>query len=42
VRGRCEGAALAPGTRVQVRLVDADATTRRIGFRLEDDQGTAP
>jgi exoribonuclease R len=41
VRGRCEGAALTPGTRVQVRLVEADAATRRIAFRLEDGRGTA-
>ena len=41
VRGRCEGAALAPGTRVPVRLVEADVAARRIGFRLEDGEGTA-
>jgi exoribonuclease R len=48
VRGRCEGAALTPGTRVRVRLEDADVAGRRIGFRLdgerdgEPDGGTAP
>ncbi len=41
VRGRCEGAALAPGTRVQVRLLEADVAARRIAFRLEDGTGSA-
>jgi exoribonuclease R len=36
VRGRCEGTGLAPGTRVRVRLTQADVAARRIGFRLED------
>jgi exoribonuclease R len=39
VRGRCEGAALTPGTRVRVRLEEADVPGRRIAFRL-DDGGT--
>jgi exoribonuclease R len=40
VRGRCEGAALTPGTRVRVRLEAADVAGRRIALRLEDG-GTA-
>jgi exoribonuclease R len=36
VRGRCDGAALTPGTRVHVRLEEADVAGRRIRFRLED------
>jgi exoribonuclease R len=35
VRGRCEGAALAPGTRVRVRLEEADVAGRTIRFRLD-------
>jgi exoribonuclease R len=34
IRGRCEGAALAPGTRVRVRLEEADAGRRRVRFGL--------
>ena len=36
VRGRCEGAGLTPGTRVQVRLAEVDVVARRIAFRLEE------
>jgi exoribonuclease R len=36
VRGRCDGAGLTPGTRVRVRLQEADVAGRRIGFRLEE------
>jgi exoribonuclease R len=36
VRGRCDGAALTPGTRVRVRLDAADVAERRIRFRLEE------
>ena len=36
VRGRCEGAALTSGTRVRVRLEEADVAGRRIRFRLDD------
>ena len=36
IRGRCEGAALTPGTRVHVRLAEIDVAGHRIGFRLED------
>jgi exoribonuclease R len=32
VRGRCTGAGLRPGTRVDVRLDEADVATRTIGF----------
>jgi exoribonuclease R len=32
VRGRCTGAGLRPGTRVNVRLDEADVATRTIGF----------
>jgi exoribonuclease R len=35
VRGRCEGAGLTPGTRVHVRLEEADIRGRTIRFRLE-------
>ena len=35
VRGRCEGAALTPGTRVQVRLEEADVAGRTIRFGLD-------
>jgi exoribonuclease R len=38
VRGRCDGDGLRPGTRVRVRLEEADVTGRRIRFRL--DEGT--
>jgi exoribonuclease R len=34
VRGRCEGAALTPGTRVHVRLEEADVDGRTVRFRL--------
>jgi exoribonuclease R len=36
VRGRCQGDALTPGTRVRVRLEEADVVGRRIRFRLVD------
>jgi exoribonuclease R len=36
VRGRCSGPGLTPGTRVQVRLEEADATGRSIRFSLLD------
>lgn len=39
VRGRCEGSSLEPGTRVRVRLEEADAAARRVRFRLD---GEAP
>jgi exoribonuclease R len=35
VRGRCAGAGLTPGTRVQVRLEEADVGGRAIRFRLD-------
>jgi exoribonuclease R len=35
VRGRCEGAALTPGTRVRVRLEEADVAGRGVRFRLD-------
>jgi exoribonuclease R len=35
VRGRCEGAGLTPGTRVRVRLDEADVASRSIRFSLE-------
>jgi exoribonuclease R len=38
VRGRCDGDGLRPGTRVRVRLEEADVAGRRIRFRL--DEGT--
>jgi exoribonuclease R len=38
VRGRCVGVGLAPGTRVQVRLEEADVAGRSIRFTT---QGTA-
>jgi exoribonuclease R len=40
VRGRCDGAALTPGTRVHVRLEEADVAGRRIRFRLEEEATT--
>jgi exoribonuclease R len=40
VRGRCDGAALAPGTRVHVRLEEADVAGRRIRFRLDGEETT--
>ena len=42
VRGRCEGAALTPGTRVHVRLEAADVPGRSVRFRLEDIAQTPP
>jgi exoribonuclease R len=39
VRGRCEGPGLTPGTRVRVRLEEADVAARRIRFLLD---GGAP
>lgn len=36
IRGRCEGAALTPGTRVRVRLEAADVTDRSVRFRLAE------
>ncbi|GAA3179749.1 RNB domain-containing ribonuclease [Blastococcus jejuensis] len=36
IRGRCEGAALAPGTRVRVRLEAADVADRSVRFRLAE------
>ncbi len=43
VRGRCDGAALRPGTRVRVRLTEADVAGRSVHFRLEEFpvEGTA-
>jgi exoribonuclease R len=38
VRGRCDGTGLQPGTRVRVRLTQADVAGRRIGFGLEDGE----
>jgi exoribonuclease R len=36
VRGRCTGAGLRPGTRVRVRLEEADVATRTIRFSTTD------
>jgi exoribonuclease R len=36
VRARCTGAGLTPGTRVRVRLAEADVTARTVRFELED------
>jgi exoribonuclease R len=36
VRGRCEGAALVPGSRVRVRLEEADVAGRSVRFRLAE------
>jgi exoribonuclease R len=36
VRGRCTGEGLTPGTRVRVRLVEADVVARVVRFELED------
>ncbi|MCW2636660.1 MAG: Ribonuclease, partial [Blastococcus sp.] len=35
VRGRCTGEGLTPGTRVRVRLTDADVAARTVRFELE-------
>jgi hypothetical protein len=35
VRGRCAGPGLKPGTRVRVRLEEADVAGRKISFRTE-------
>jgi exoribonuclease R len=35
VRGRCSGQGLTPGTRVRVRLVEADVVARTMRFELE-------
>ena len=35
IRGRCTGEGLTPGTRVRVRLADADAVARTVRFELE-------
>jgi exoribonuclease R len=35
VRGKCTGEGLRPGTRVRVRLEDADVTARTVRFALE-------
>jgi exoribonuclease R len=34
VRGRCTGTGLRPGTRIEVRLVEADVAARRIRFEV--------
>jgi exoribonuclease R len=34
VRGRCTGEGLRPGTRVRVRLEEADAAARTVRFAL--------
>ena len=36
VRGRCTGEGLRPGTRVRVRLEQADVTARTVRFALEE------
>jgi exoribonuclease R len=36
VRGRCTGAGLTPGTRVRVRLEDADVAARTVRFQLAE------
>jgi exoribonuclease R len=38
VRGRCTGAGLRPGTRVRVRLEEADVAARRVRFALEEER----
>ncbi len=35
IRGRCTGEGLAPGTRVQVRLEEADVAGRTVRFSLD-------
>jgi exoribonuclease R len=35
VRGRCTGTTLTPGTRVRVRLVEADVAARKVRFELD-------
>ncbi len=42
VRGRCEGAGLRPGTRVRVRLEEADVAGRRVRFALSDPGSAGP
>jgi hypothetical protein len=34
VRAKCAGTGLAPGTRIQVRLEEADVTTRTVRFAV--------
>jgi exoribonuclease R len=41
VRGRCEGAALTPGTRVRVRLTEADVAARTVRFALDETHQAA-
>ena len=38
VRGRCAGAGLRPGTRVLVRLEEADVAARSVRFVLEEQR----
>jgi exoribonuclease R len=38
VRGRCAGEGLTPGTRVQVRLEEADVVARTVRFALVSTQ----
>jgi exoribonuclease R len=35
VRGRCTGTTLTPGTRVPVRLAEADVAARKVRFELD-------